>query len=648
MSPAERRGVHRFVSLTLALFTPLAAEGATLFSITNFANPPSSLTYFDGFSGTVGVTTTWPAEMGWQGDTIDIAFDVPPAPPNATEYRFRVVAHSFFSQSFELTLLAGSSLAELQLAHSEFVDGARVFTATIPLSQLTPGQTNTLRLQGVGVAVGFGEPAGIQWSRWTLTRTDAGAADEALEGQLARGAFYIQDAVMSSGLVRDSLTLHPDDEPFHPASPDAAGFALLALCGMDALGLSPDSEMLAERILRAYSGHQPGVTPTRNAKGHWWHWMNVNSGAPEPGWNDNYTTIGSALLVAGGLFARNHFIENANIAAYADEMFATCDFDAMIDPALSGRVFLSTSASGGPLGMLSPWNEYMLIVSLALRQPGATRAPQIQHLWLDPANCPRISYRGIPTLTDSGASYAPAFWVQQQHFFNPDFALSPAFGQMFRNQQRADGLYCAFGLNQTRRYGLTAGVDPSGYFADRINNHHAVYAPEAVVAWGDWSGGLEFCEEQPPASDPRFRYGLTRVSSQQPSWVPYDAGLVDHAFLLLGLIEGVDPLFFLRRLPFQPDDDGDGIADAYDNCPESYNPIQLDSDADGVGDDCECSPLPGDVDHDIDVDLADLALLLAGYGHCQGEAGYDPCADFDASGCCDLSDVSVLLANFGD
>ena len=36
-----------------------------------------------------------------------------------------------------------------------------------------------------------------------------------------------------------------------------------------------------------------------------------------------------------------------------------------------------------------------------------------------------------------------------------------------------------------------------------------------------------------------------------------------------------------------PDSDGDGARDCMDNCPDTYNPEQLDSDGDGVGDICE-------------------------------------------------------------
>ncbi|HEX4870931.1 MAG TPA: thrombospondin type 3 repeat-containing protein, partial [Nevskiaceae bacterium] len=48
--------------------------------------------------------------------------------------------------------------------------------------------------------------------------------------------------------------------------------------------------------------------------------------------------------------------------------------------------------------------------------------------------------------------------------------------------------------------------------------------------------------------------------------------------------------------PPPPDQDGDGVPDAQDNCPAVSNPMQTDSDNDGVGDACETAPADGDGD----------------------------------------------------
>jgi len=55
----------------------------------------------------------------------------------------------------------------------------------------------------------------------------------------------------------------------------------------------------------------------------------------------------------------------------------------------------------------------------------------------------------------------------------------------------------------------------------------------------------------------------------------------------------------------------------------------------------------GDVDGDGDVDLADLAGLLATYGLCDGDVGYNEAADFEDNDCIDLADLAALLSNYG-
>jgi hypothetical protein len=57
--------------------------------------------------------------------------------------------------------------------------------------------------------------------------------------------------------------------------------------------------------------------------------------------------------------------------------------------------------------------------------------------------------------------------------------------------------------------------------------------------------------------------------------------------------------------------------------------------------------ITGDVDGDGDVDLSDLALLLAAYGACEGDPNYNAAADLDGDGCIALTDLALLLSNYG-
>ena len=185
-------------------------------------------------------------------------------------------------------------------------------------------------------------------------------------------------------------------------------------------------------------------------------------------------------------------------------------------------------------------------------------------------------------------------------------------------------------------------MSPSGYTVDRIQAHNNVYSPEAMLGWADAGGLLDFIADQPPSGNASRRFGLSRVSSAQPTWIPYDAGLVDHTFGMYGIAEMIDPLFFKRRLPFQADVDVDGIADAYDNCPGLYNPTQADADGDGIGDACECGTIWADDNGDGDVDLLDYAK----WQRCpSGDPLSEtcPCLDRDSDDVISPADLAALV-----
>ena len=72
----------------------------------------------------------------------------------------------------------------------------------------------------------------------------------------------------------------------------------------------------------------------------------------------------------------------------------------------------------------------------------------------------------------------------------------------------------------------------------------------------------------------------------------------------------VDGNAMIRAVAAVPDRDGDGVADEIDNCPDVYNPDQLDSDGDGVGDACQYGMCRVTPDPRTGGGVAILALLL--------------------------------------
>ncbi len=93
------------------------------------------------------------------------------------------------------------------------------------------------------------------------------------------------------------------------------------------------------------------------------------------------------------------------------------------------------------------------------------------------------------------------------------------------------------------------------------------------------------------------------------------------------------------------DTDGDGIADALDNCilvangpliPDAGGNSQLDTDGDGYGNICDA-----DLNQDLKTDLSDFSLFRIALS-----ATNDPAADFDGNGNVDLTDFSLFRVMF--
>jgi catechol 2,3-dioxygenase-like lactoylglutathione lyase family enzyme len=87
---------------------------------------------------------------------------------------------------------------------------------------------------------------------------------------------------------------------------------------------------------------------------------------------------------------------------------------------------------------------------------------------------------------------------------------------------------------------------------------------------------------------------------------------------------------------YYDDDHGEDSGSAY------VFAVGPDEDDDGIMDVCLC---PGDLDHDLAVDLSDLAQLLSNYSTTSGMTYED--GDLDSDGDVDLADLAALLAEYG-
>lgn len=137
---------------------------------------------------------------------------------------------------------------------------------------------------------------------------------------------------------------------------------------------------------------------------------------------------------------------------------------------------------------------------------------------------------------------------------------------------------------------------------------------------------------------------LTYLTNYLGQCVRVEGVVADGGFCSGGIAE-----WTLTPSDYCADDDGDGVPNGEDNCPQAYNPGQEDVNQNGVGDACDmdCCINRGDVDHDADPttgpDIEDLVYMI----QWMFESGPPPpClgeADVNVDGGVDIADLLFIV-----
>jgi hypothetical protein len=163
---------------------------------------------------------------------------------------------------------------------------------------------------------------------------------------------------------------------------------------------------------------------------------------------------------------------------------------------------------------------------------------------------------------------------------------------------------------------------------DHVGGSNAGSAYVFVRSGGGWSQQAKLTASDAAADD---NFGISVAASGDTAVI--GAHLDDHA-------GGTDAgSAYVFELGCAPDGDGDGVADASDNCPLTANPTQADCDSNGTGDACE----PGATDCNANDTPDSCDLTMATSLDCNLNARPDECdiieaGDFDADGDVDLVD----------
>lgn len=339
--------------------------------------------------------------------------------------------------------------------------------------------------------------------------------------------WYEADAV--SGLVKDRCKAFYRDA-FPVASIAAVGFGLACLCVADARGWL-SREAVYRRVRDTLRFFREGAESVR---GFFYHFLEIKSG--RRAWNCELSSIDTALLVAGALFAGEYFA-GTEVQSLADEIYRRVDWQWM----LNGGVHPSMgwTPEGGFLpSRWSGYNEGLLLLILGCGSPTHPIDPRA---WWE-LNRDTRRY-GPFTFAGPGA----LFVHQYPHLFIDFRFLEDGLMDYYLNSVQAAlaaRRWAVVNAPQSRSYGesswgLTACDGPEGYRA-----YGSPFGPaDGTVAPSAAGGSLIFTPDESLSALSNYyrlkggglwgRYGFVDSFNADRDWISDVHIAIDQAAIAL-------------------------------------------------------------------------------------------------------------------
>ncbi len=294
------------------------------------------------------------------------------------------------------------------------------------------------------------------------------AQDAALLTDLEQRAFrYFQEqADPQTGLVLDRA--HTDGQPhnehepsYRIASSAATGF------GLTALSIAATNGWLARSEARARVRTTLHYFAERATQEHGWfyHWQEQTTGARR--WRSEFSSIDTALLLAGVLTARQYFRDDPEIVRLATKIYERVDFPWM----LAGHPSLLSHGWRPETGFLKPrwdtYSEHLILQLLAIGSPTHPITPRAWRAW----QRTRITYAGYTYIT-GGPLFIHQYAQAYVDFRHQREAWYP-FTDYFANSVAATRAHRAFCLSLAPEFpgytenvwGISAADSSKGYVA---------------------------------------------------------------------------------------------------------------------------------------------------------------------------------------
>lgn len=287
--------------------------------------------------------------------------------------------------------------------------------------------------------------------------------DEVFLEDLSRRSFtyFIEQGHPETGLVLDRAHTGGTTNGERIASTAATGFGLTALCiGAERGWIQPAAAReRVRKTLRFLAAHVP--------QEHGWmpHFIDQVSG--ERRWQSEYSSIDTALLMAGVLSAKGYFQDDPEIARLANQLYERMDFRWMLNghPGLLSHGW--TPEHGFIPTRWDTYSEHMILQMLGLGAPKNALPPAAWRAWQRNG----ISYGGY-TYLNSGPLFTHQFsqaWLDLRHQRD---SVAP-YANFFANSITATRAHKAFNQELAKDFpgysdtiwGITASDSAKGYVA---------------------------------------------------------------------------------------------------------------------------------------------------------------------------------------
>lgn len=410
---------------------------------------------------------------------------------------------------------------------------------------------------------------------------------------------------------------------FHPATPDAACWTILALLASDYVNSDPSAQAQVRQILVRYAGLAPdGIGASLSPDGFMRHWIDPLTGNTKPGgWSSEFATYSTMKIVVAADRAAAFYPNDDLIRLARNTIISNIkSWDPYIRPG-TDEVYLISLPGGGPDTSVRNgcFTEGILFVEQAAAYGGASSVSSFAR-WINRSLWPTAQYiPGRSVTGDFPGRFMPAFITAYPLLLQKPFRNDPAWQSHTRNaleshagwtDDNAPKYFTMFSAGTTRS-------DWGGYRADSLSDHPGnVTSFPALMAFagtGQSHPAVSAYHAYRLGARQTFLNGasiLYRRSDVDRAYQPNSAGLPDTVLGALGLAELLRP----------------GTIDAV--LARDFGP----------------SVCPTDLNADGEVNTADLVSLLAKFG--QSVPAGSP-GDINGTGTVNTADLTRLLSAFG-